>query len=51
MLPVVLDRQPGTERLVPWMPRPERLPLPGDAALVIETTGGELWAACWWPQT
>lgn len=51
MLDVELDRHPGISHSVPWMPRPERLPLPGDAVLVVETAEGELWAACWWPQT
>lgn len=47
---VVVDAQPGRVRECPWTPRPIEEPSEGDAALVIESDQGNLWAVVWWPQ-
>lgn len=48
-LQVEVDRQPGRVRECPWTPHPDRTPAVGDAALVIESDAGVLWAIAWWP--
>lgn len=48
-LRVIVDSQPGRVRSCPWMPR-DVDPAPGDAALVLESDGGNVWVVCWWPQ-
>lgn len=48
-LRVELDHQRGVPRDVPWTPRHDLEPKPGDAALVFESNAGALWCAVWWP--
>jgi uridylate kinase len=49
-LRVQVDSQKGTARECPWTPHPDEEPLPGAAALVIESDQGNLWCVAWWSQ-
>lgn len=50
-LRVEIDNRPGVVEACPWQPRPDLQPAAGDAALVVESDGGNFWVVQWWSQS
>lgn len=49
-LRVKIDGQRHVQ-VCPWEPRLDLDPLPGDAAVVMESNEGNYWCVAWWPQS
>lgn len=49
-LRVTIDAHRSAVHAVPWMPRTDTDPTPGDGALILESDAGTLWCIAWWPQ-